>query len=310
VSSIYVFGSLSLAMAAVAILIKEALTGYSRRVDRRITQLRREGNSEFVEKSRLFRDLALVESQKHRLVLRLRQFVEQSAVPVTLPQLLTVSALLGLGLSLPLTLLRARTSLLIPPFLFGFCLPLLYVAWKRSRRIERFYKQLPEAFDTMGRAVQAGQSVPSALQIVATEGRQPLAKEFACACEQHNLGLSFEQTMQDLSRRIPVVELRILAIALVVQRQTGGNPLEIISNMSELIRKRASFMAKIRALTGEGRMQAIVLTLLPIVTFAGLWIARRDYIQCLLDRPRILQALVAAQIVAALWIKRIIRLDF
>ena len=82
-------------------------------------------------------------------------------------------------------------------------------------RDEQLRRQLPDAFDAMGRALQAGQSVPAALQIVANEGRQPLAREFARACEQHNLGISFEQSLQDLSLKVPVIELRILAIALM-----------------------------------------------------------------------------------------------
>ncbi|QDT57459.1 Bacterial type II secretion system protein F domain protein [Caulifigura coniformis] len=309
-TGMFVLSSVSLAVGATALLISEIFGGHARRVDRRINQLRRDGAGDSAQNSKLFRDLQFVESGKHRLLLEARQFLEQSAVPITLAQLVAICGLCGGAFCLPLTLLRARGTVMFIAFLAGVVAPVIYVAFKRQRRIRQLQKLLPEAFDVMVRAVQAGQSVSAALQLVGTEGRQPLAREFAKACEQHNLGLSFEQTLQELCRRVPVMELRILAIALIVQRQTGGNPLEIISNMASLIRKRASFQAKMRALTGEGRMQAIVLSALPIVTFIGLYVARRDYLQALLDRPRILQALVAAQVVAALWIRRIVRIPF
>jgi len=309
-TGMFVLSSVSLAVGATALLISEIFGGHAHRVDRRISQMRRDGAGDSTQNSKLFRDLAFVESGKHRLLLEVRQFLEQSSVPISLSQLAAICGLFGGAFCVPLAALRARGPVMLIAFVVGVIAPIVYVAIKRRRRINQLQKLLPEAFDVMVRAVQAGQSVSAALQLVGTEGRQPLAREFAKACEQHNLGLSFEQTLQELCRRVPVMELRILSIALIVQRQTGGNPLEIISNMAALIRKRASFQAKMRALTGEGRMQAIVLSTLPIVTFIGLYLTRRDYLQALLDRPRILQALVAAQIVAALWIRRIVRIPF
>ena len=309
-SAFWIIGCSVLAAIAAGILVSDSWFGHGQRIDRRISLMRREANVSSTETSRLFRDLKLVETGRHEIRERLRRFVEQSAIPITLPRLFAISGFIGVGGGLALLPLRGSMAIAPAVGLVLASLPLAYVAWKRRRRIELLRSQLPDAFDSMGRAVQAGQSVPSALQIVATESRQPLAKEFACACEQHNLGLSFEQSLQDLSQRVPVPELRIFAIALIVQRQAGGNPIEIIANMSELIRKRAKLAGRIRALTGEGRMQAIVLTLLPIVAFLGLWLGRPDYIHCLIERPRILQALLAAQILATVWIRRIIRLDF
>ena len=309
-TSLFVFCSVSAAAGAAAFLFKGVLDGSWKRVDRRISEFQRAGRTDPAGKSKMFRDLSVVESGRNRLRQQFGRWMEQSDLSFSPGQILGASVLSGIMLMLPLAAWRARSVFLAVAFLIGALAPVLYIAFRRRRRIDRLRRQLPDAFDSMGRALQAGQSVPAALQLVANEGRQPLAREFARACEQHNLGLSFEQTLQDLSARVPVIELRILAIALIVQRQAGGNPMEIISNMAELSRKRISFAAKIRALTGEGRMQAIVLTLLPIGAFVGLWVGRPEYIQCLLDRPRLLQALVAAQVVAAVWIRKVVRFDF
>ncbi len=309
-TSLFVFCSVSAAAGAAAFLFKGVLDGSWKRVDRRISEFQRAGRTDPAGKSKMFRDLGAVESGRNRLRQQFGRWMEQSDLSFSPGQILGASVLSGIVLMLPLAAWRARSVFLAVAFLIGALAPVLYIAFRRRRRIDRLRRQLPDAFDSMGRALQAGQSVPAALQLVANEGRQPLAREFARACEQHNLGLSFEQTLQDLSARVPVIELRILAIALIVQRQAGGNPMEIISNMAELSRKRISFAAKIRALTGEGRMQAIVLTLLPIGAFVGLWVGRPEYIQCLLDRPRLLQALVAAQVVAAVWIRKVVRFDF
>jgi len=295
---------------ALAFLIFDRLFGQDLRIERRIHQRQREMNSGSSEVSPLFREAHLMEQGRHHLGRWCREFVEQSGVAMTVHQLFLLSGGLAGGFGLLFSL--APGSWIVAPLgaFAGAAAPLVVLSLIRKRRVETLRRQLPEALDSMSRAVQAGQSVPSALQIVAVECREPLAREFACVCEQQNLGLSFEASLQELSRRVPIIELRTLAIALVVQRQAGGNPIEIITNMSDLVRKRMRLADRVRALTGEGRMQAIVLTLLPIVAFVGLLMFRPEYIRPLLDRPRILAGLVAAQCVAALWIQRIVRAVF
>ncbi len=297
------------AVGAVALgyLVVDRLFGYDLRIERRIQHRHRELTTGTSEVSPLFREAQLMQTGRHYLRRWLQQFVEQSGLTASLRQLCLASIALGSGLAT--LLLFAPFRWIVAPLgaIAGILLPWLFVAFRRRRRVERLRRQLPEALDSMARALQAGQSVASALQIIATECRDPLAREFACVCEQQNLGLSFEASLQELSRRIPILELRILSIALIVQRQAGGNPVEIITNMSDLVRKRLRLADRVRALTGEGRMQAIVLTLLPIIAFFGLWLGRPEYIRPLLERPRMLLSLVLAQAVAGFWIRRIVR---
>jgi tight adherence protein B len=192
----------------------------------------------------------------------------------------------------------------------GLAVPWIVIWNTRRRRVSQITKQLPEAFDIMRRAVQAGQTVPSALQMAATECRKPLSQELALCCEQQNLGLPYDSTLRELAQRIPIPEVQIFAIAMIVQRQFGSNPVEILTNISDMIRKRSRLAKRVQALTGEGRLQAIVLTILPIGVFVWLVVFRPEYIQSLIDRPKLLGMVAALQVIGTLWIRRTIRIDY
>jgi tight adherence protein B len=148
------------------------------------------------------------------------------------------------------------------------------------------------------------------MQLVASECRPPISAEFRHCCEQQNLGLSYESALRGLASRIPLVELHILVISLLVQRQCGGNPVEVMGNMADLVRKRLRLDQRLKALTGEGRMQAWVLTILPVSAFFGLWVMRPEYMQPLLERPVLLASAAAAQILGSVWIRWLLRLPF
>ena len=162
----------------------------------------------------------------------------------------------------------------------------------------------------MARAVKAGQTVTGAFQIVARDLDPPLADEFAFCYEQQNLGRSPELALRDLARRTGVIELQMFVAALLVQRRSGGNIVELLTNLSSVVRKRLRLAGKVRALTSEGRLQALVLALLPIAVFIGLLVLNRPYVQVLLDRPHILGTLASLQVVGGLWVRKIINIDF
>jgi len=108
----------------------------------------------------------------------------------------------------------------------GFAAPLIYVSLLRKVRIQSLCQQLPEAFELMSRAVKAGQTMPGAMNLVATQLKPPISLEFASCCEQQNLGLSHDIALQELARRTGVMELQLFVVAMLVQRHAGGNPIE------------------------------------------------------------------------------------
>ena len=297
-------------LAAAGWLLSDLMSGSDRRVQERIRRAQQSNGHPEAEKSSLFRDWKLGNEETANLLGRCRQAVEQSGLPITLGQLAWASAAAGaLGALFGGLLTREPLGAIVVGLLGLAVLPWV-VMLTRKKRIEVFTRQLPEVFDVMSRAVAAGQTVPSALQLVGSECRPPLSREFALCCEQQNLGLPQDTTLRDLARRVPVPELHIFVIALLVQRQCGGSPVEVLNGISDMIRKRLRLASRVQALTGEGRMQAIVLTVLPIAAFAWLWIVQRDYIQALLVRPWLIGMVIGLQVVGSIWIRRTIRVEY
>ncbi|GEM_PF-234463 len=240
---------------------------------------------------------------------RLQMMLMQSGLPLTLPQLAFLSggtALMGLGLGL---LLHGPLLAGISTVALGLA-PLLYVRQQQKARHDRLLRQLPSAFDLMARVLRSGHSVPQAFQAVADTFEPPIADEFAQCQEQQNLGLLPEVTYRELARRTGVLEIKIFVMAMMIQRQTGGNLSEVLERLAALVRERVRLRNHVRTLTAEGRMQAVVLLVLPPVLFFALRFINRPYADVLLEHTGLLVAMMASMAVGALWIRKIIQFDF
>ena len=162
----------------------------------------------------------------------------------------------------------------------------------------------------MSRVVRAGQTMSQALQAVADEFAQPVAAEFAYCYEQQNLGLSAEAALRDLARRTGLLEVKIFVLAILVQQQTGGNLAEMLDKLAVVIRERARIRGKIKTLTAEGRLQAIVLLALPVFLLVVLMILNPTYTGVLLEHTNLLIAVLVSEVLGALWIRKIVNFDF
>lgn len=192
----------------------------------------------------------------------------------------------------------------------GLLVPVLYLVTRRHSRRRTLTQQLPAAFAMISRAVRSGQTVPAALQIIADDFDPPVSTEFALCYEQQNLGLSRESTLRKLAERCGVMELQIFVVALLVQARSGGDVVELLDNLSGTIRKRLRLRDRVRALSGEGRMQALVLTLLPIAALVATLCLAPEYASELTNRPSLLVATGAAQVIGALWIRQIVSVEY
>lgn len=273
---------------------------------------------EKVKKSLLFKDVDQLRSESTegarapRLSVRdrLQAMLDQSGMDVTLRRLLSYSAgaaagaglLAGLWLRSPLVALAGTVA--------GAAAPLLYVNFKRHARLEALRRQLSDTFDLMARILRAGQSMPQAMQGVANEFPAPIAEEFAYCSEQQNLGLSPEISMRDLSRRTGLVEMNIFVVAVLVQRQVGGNLAEILEKIAQVVRERYKIRGTIRTLTAEGRLQAVVLMALPPLLFFLMLIVNYDYARVLLETPVLLWGMAFFMGMGGLWIRKIVNFDF
>jgi tight adherence protein B len=241
-----------------------------------------------------------------------QSLVEQSGLRLTAQQLWLYMAAAGLGLGAVVGVFRPDPFLVFVggAVAIGASVPLGFVYLKRQRRLNKLMSQLPDAFDLMARVIRAGQTMSQALQAVVDEFDPPLSGEFAYCFEQQNLGLPPEQALRDLARRTGLLEVKIFVLAVLVQQQTGGNLAELLDKLATVIRERFRVRGKVKALTAEGRIQAIVLLALPPVMFLIILALNRNYAKVLIERPVLLVGVLVAETLGALWIRKIVNFQF
>jgi tight adherence protein B len=191
-------------------------------------------------------------------------------------------------------------------------LPYLLLKLAEKRYYNKFSDQLPEVLDLLARAVRSGHALTSGLEMISNEMQDPSRSEFAATVDEINLGLTFKEAMENLCERVPLQDLRFFAIAVMVQKETGGNIAEILDNISRLIRERIQFKRQVKALTAEGRYSAAVLIALPIIMFIYIYFTNYEYLSLLWTEEighYMLFGAVIMQIVGAYFIKRIVDID-
>jgi tight adherence protein B len=150
----------------------------------------------------------------------------------------------------------------------GAGIPLLYFQAKAGRRKKKMQDQFPVALDVFVRALRAGHPVAAALDLLTVEMPDPIGSQFGLVVDEVTYGAELKDALQAMADRWDMDDIRMFVVSLSVQSETGGNLAEILENLSKVIRERASMMMKVRALSSEGRMSAIMLTALPVLAFA------------------------------------------
>jgi tight adherence protein B len=285
------------------------------RISQRLDEEFRKRQRDQVRRSTLFRNLgqseaAADELAETRWTYRFEALVEQSGLDLTPRKLLLIAGSLGLGLGALVGLVRQSQLLGTLAGLLGLVAPIVYVALKRRARIEKLLSQLPDAFDLMARVIRAGHTTAQALQAVADEFDAPIAAEFSYCYEQQNLGLSPELALRDLARRTGLLEIKIFVLAMMVQQQTGGNLAHLLDKLATVVRERFRIRGKIKTLTAEGRLQALVLLILPPALFFIILMLNWSYGEVLLSHPYLLVGMIVAELVGALWIRKVVHFDF
>jgi tight adherence protein B len=190
-------------------------------------------------------------------------------------------------------------------------LPLAYVRRARKARMMRIELQLPDAADFIARALRAGHSFTNVLQIVGNELSEPLSGEFRIAREEINYGVPMSEALHNMAARIPLTDLRYLIIAVLIQRETGGNLAEILTNISHIIRARLKLVAQVRVLSAEGRMSAWILGLLPFFVGGGMSVLNPGYVSVLWTDPMGIKLLWTGLVMIAfgvIWLRKVIRI--
>src|SRR5471032_1158931 len=190
-------------------------------------------------------------------------------------------------------------------------LPWALLMRTRRARLVKLEEQLPEAADFLGRALRAGHSFANVMQMVGEEMPEPIAGEFKFAYEEINYGVPMNEALHNLATRVPLTDLRYLVIAVLIQRESGGNLAEILDNIGRLIRARLKLLGQVRVMSAEGRMSAWILGLMPIVILMVMSVASPKYISVLWTDPTGLRMLwygAAASVVGVVWMRRVVRI--
>jgi tight adherence protein B len=193
----------------------------------------------------------------------------------------------------------------------GAALPVLYVARKRTQRMRKIEHQLPDALDLMTRALRAGHAFSSSLQMASEELQEPLAAELRATHDEVNYGVSMQQALTNLSQRVPSMDVRYFVVAVLIQRESGGNLTEILSNLSRLIRERLKLMARVRVLSSEGRLSALILMLMPFLLAGLLVLFNPEFMRPLWTDPlgiSMVKVLLVMMAVGVVMLRQIIRI--
>jgi len=191
-------------------------------------------------------------------------------------------------------------------------LPLLLLKMAERSYYSKFQEQLPEALDLLARAVRSGNAITSGLEMISQEMTDPIRAEFAAVVDEVNLGLTLKEALDNLCERVPSLDIRFFAIAILLQKETGGNIAEILDNISRLLRERVQFARQVKALTAEGRYSAGVLIALPILMFIYVYFVNYNYVSTLWTEKvgqYMLFGAIVLQIIGAYVIKRIVTIE-
>lgn len=267
----YIFGILIFVAVVLAIEGAVAVWNSSRgpeaaRLKRRLALMGRKNDA---QQASIIKDRRMAESPRLQAMLesvpvaaRLDGMLVQSGLSWSVARLLALMAGFGLGAALLARLAGMGAIAGVVALLAAF-LPILYIRHMRARRLSKIESQLPDALDMMGRALRAGHAFPTALKMVGEEMNAPLADEFKAAFDEVNFGISMQDALASLAARVPITDLRFFVIAVVIQRETGGNLSELLANISVIMRDRIKLLDQIKVLSAEGRMSAWILSLLP-----------------------------------------------
>jgi tight adherence protein B len=243
--------------------------------------------------------------------LQLKRMLDQADLHITPSRLLMFSFMSGMLGALAASVLTVFVPLMILAGLVCASIPVVHVWWKRKKRFDAFLYHLPDALDLISRALSAGHAFSESLHMVSTEMPEPIATEFRKAYEEQNLGLSVKLALENLTQRIPLLDLKICVTAILIQRETGGNLAEILEKVAYTIRERFRIMGDLKTLTTSSRMSAWLLCALPIFVALAVTVMNPEYMSVLWKDPRghyLIAAALTMQITGMLIVRKILKI--
>jgi tight adherence protein B len=273
-----------------------------------------EAGSSSLIKSEVGGALAALEraAKRHAKGAALSLWVEQSGMKIGVGTLLAVAALAGLAGAFLGGVIGGSVVAMAAGAGIGVALPFGVLKTKRRRRLNAFEEQFPEALDLIARALKAGHAFATGLKMVADEMAEPVGPEFRKTFDEQNFGLPLKDALENLTVRIPSLDVRFFATAVLIQRETGGNLSEILENLAHVVRERFKILRQVRVHTAHGRFTGWVLLALPAFLAVALMFINPDHMNLLFREAMGRQMLIAAlimQVIGYFWIQRVIKIE-
>ncbi|MEO8521980.1 MAG: type II secretion system F family protein [Acidobacteriota bacterium] len=242
----------------------------------------------------------------------LGRWIDQSGVRASISGVLATAVCSGLAVGCVAGLLTHTPWVFLAGFAAGALLPFVVLRVKRTRRMRAFEEQFPEGLDLISRALKAGHAFATGLKMVADEMPEPVGPEFRKTFDEQNFGLPMKDALDNLTFRMPLLDVRFFATAVLIQRETGGNLSEILENLSHVVRERFKILRQVRVYTAHGRFTGYVLLALPAFLGIALSFINPDHMKTLFHDPlgrMLLTGALVMQSIGFVWIKHVIKIE-
>jgi len=242
----------------------------------------------------------------------LAQLIEQSGVRTTPSAMALATIIAGIMSGIICSMFVQRPIFWLLAGIMGAFLPMMWLRYKRSQRLKKFEEQFPEALDLLSRAIRAGHAFQTAMGMVADEVPSPVGFEFKKAFEQQNFGLPLRDVLDQMSERVPILDVKFFVTAVSIQRETGGNLAEILDNLAGVVRERFKILRQIRVHTAHGRFTGYVLLALPAALGVALVFINPDLMRLLFQErigQMMLMGAMVLQTVGFFWIRQVIKIE-
>lgn len=314
---VLVFTAVFLIILAIAIFWRDRYGRFARKYDQRLRQMAIVENASSKHNS-ILKDSSLSDSPFVSYLLGklpgirfLHGFLQESGLKWPVARLVFYSGagcLLGLAIGLALQLAPLATLVLsLGPLLF----PAFLVRRQRTKRVRQLELQLPDATDFISRALRAGHSLTSAIDMVGVDTPDPLGSEFRIMFAEISYGVSLNDALLGMMRRVPIEDMRYVVTGILIHREVGGNLAELLSEVGHVVRERIKLLDKVRVLAAEGVLSARVLTLLPFAIVGVLSLVNSAYIRVLWTDPTGIKLSIVSSVLMVtgiLWMRNLVKI--
>jgi tight adherence protein B len=239
-------------------------------------------------------------------------WIDQTGVKTTVSAVLLAAVASALVFAIGLSFALRSAWAMPVGALLGFSVPFFALNFKRGRRLRAFEEQFPEGLDLIARALKAGHAFATGLKMVADEMPEPVGPEFRKTFDEQNFGLPLKDALENLTHRVPLIDVRFFSTAVLIQRETGGNLSEILENLAPVVRERFKILRQVRVYTAHGRLTGYVLLALPAFLCIALSFINPQHMEVLFHErmgQMLLMAAAVMQFIGYMWIRQVVKIE-